>query len=119
MSTTISGDLHHTDYSDKVELVRTARAYDYELSASGGGKVAFKAEFYAPPLLGEVGTHGQWYPLEDKVKVESGDTFNGSFTVPRTQISSSSYSDDTQIRLHFSREFASTGVDYKLTFQPA
>lgn len=119
MSTTLSGDLHDLDYSDKFELVRTARTYNYELTASGGGKVSFKVEWYHPPLLGEVGVSGQWWSLEDKSKVASGTTLNGSFIVPKHNIDSSSSSDQTQIRLIFSREFASAGVNYKLFFEPA
>jgi hypothetical protein len=119
MSTTISNDLYDLDYSDKFELVRTARTYNYELTASGGGRVSFKIEWYSPPLLGEVGVSGHWYDLEDKSKVASGTTLNGSFTVPKHQIDSSSWSDQTQLRLTFSREFASAGVSYKLFFEPA
>jgi len=119
MSTTISGDLYGVDYSDKYELVRTARTYKYDLTASGGGKVSFKVEWFSPPLLGEVGVSGHWYVLEDKSKVASGTTLNGSFTVPKHQIDSSSSSDQTQIRLTFSREFASAGANYKLFFEPA
>lgn len=119
MSTTINGDLHNLDYSDHCEFVRTARIYNYELTASGGGKVSFKVEFFSPPLLGEVGVSGHWYVLEDKSKIASGTTLKGSFTVPKTQLSSSSTSDQTQIRLTFSRALASKGVDYRLFFEPA
>jgi hypothetical protein len=118
MSTTIQGDLHNTDYSDKIELVRTARAYKYEVSASGGGTVSFKMEYFQPALLGETGGRDQWWTIEDKSKVASGATLTGSFTVPRTQLTSTTDTDSTRIRATFSREFASTGVDYTLLFYP-
>src|SRR5437773_573331 len=108
MSTTLKGDLHHTDYSDSFELARLPRTYTYSLSASDGGKVSLKIETYAPALLGESGG-GHWYTTEEKSKIASGTTLNGEFTVGKTALSSSSYADYTTIKITFSRELASDG----------
>jgi hypothetical protein len=57
--------------------------------------------------------------IEDKSKVATGATLKGSFTVPVTQISANDSTNSTLIRVTFSREFASDGVDYNLYFYPA
>ena len=116
MSTTLSGDLHNLDYSDDYQLTRTADSYKYELTPSGGGRVSFKVESFQPHYPG---IPSKWTTIEDKSKVSSGATLNGSFTVPSTQISASDSTNSTLIRVTFSREFASNGVDYKLYFYPA
>jgi hypothetical protein len=116
MSTTLSGELHNLDYSDDYQLTRTADSYKYELTPSGGGRVSFKVESFQPHYPG---IPSKWTTIEDKSKVSSGATLNGSFTVPSTQISASDSTNSTLIRVTFSREFASNGVDYKLYFYPA
>ena len=116
MSTTLSGDLHNLDYSDDYELTRSADTYKYELTPSNGGKVSFRVESFQPHYPG---IPSQWTTIEDKSKVASGATLTGNFTVPPTQVSSTSSTNSTLIRVTFSREFASSGVDYKLVFYPA
>lgn len=118
MSTTIKGSLSGTDYSDKYELSRQARTYEYKLTASDGGKVSFKVEKYSPPLLGESGG-GQWYTIEDKSRVASGTSFEGRFVVPETVLSSSSTSEWSTIRITFSRKALSHAVGYEFYFEPA
>src|SRR5215831_7183274 len=102
MSTTLSGDLHNLDYSDDYELTRTADTYKYELTPSNGGKVSFRVESFQPHYPG---IPSQWTTIEDKSKVASGATLTGNFTVPPTQISSTSSTNSTLIRVTFSREF--------------
>lgn len=116
MSTTLSGELHNLDYSDDFQLTRSAASYKYELTPSGGGRVSFKVESFQPHYPGIA---SKWTTIEDKSKVSSGATLNGSFTVPITKISDTDTSNSTLIRVTFSREFASQGVDYKLFFDPA
>jgi hypothetical protein len=119
MATDISADLHGLDYSDKVNLIRTARTYNYSLTASDGGTVSFKVESVQPPLLGEMGGNDYYTIIEPKVKVSSGHTHNGSFTVPKTQLTASESTDQTIIQLTFAREALSDGVNYDLHFEPA
>ena len=112
--TTINGDLHgvHYEYtSNTFGLV--PQTYSYELTASGGGRVAMKIEYEELPELGEVGVAAHWVTLEDKSKIQSGTSLNGKFTAPK-----SSYP-LANIRFKFSREVLSDGVDFKLTFEPA
>jgi hypothetical protein len=116
MSTTLSGELHNLDYNDDFQLTRTARTYNYDLTPSDGGKVSFKVESFQPHYPG---INSKWTTIEDKSKVSSGATLNGSFTVPKTKISDTQSSDSTLIRVTFAREVASAGVDYKLVFSPA
>ncbi|HWB96463.1 MAG TPA: hypothetical protein VG672_07165 [Bryobacteraceae bacterium] len=116
MSTTLSGELHNLDYSDDYQLTRTARLYNYELTPSGGGKVSFKIESFQPHYPG---ISSKWTTIEDKSKVSSGATLTGSFAVPVTKISDTNSTNSTLIRVTFSREIASSGVDYKLVFYPA
>lgn len=116
MSTTLSGSLYNLDYSDDYQLTRTARDYKYELTPSGDGRVSFKVESFQSHFPG---IPSKWSTIVDKSKVASGATLTGSFTVPPTQISASASTDSTLIRVTFSREFASAGVDYNLFFYPA
>lgn len=117
MATTISNDLHGVDYSDVFEYSRKPNGFNYTLRASGGGKVSFKAEYYQPALIGETGTSGQWYTMEEKSQVTSGTTSSGSFTVPEVKLSSSVTAEKTTIRLTFSRALLSEGVDYEFYMQ--
>ena len=116
MSTTLSGDLHNLDYSDDYQLTRTADVYKYELTPSDGGKVSFRVESFQPHYPG---ISSKWSTIEDKSKVASGATLTGSFTVPSTKISDTDSTNSTLIKVTFSREVSSAGVDYKLVFYPA
>jgi hypothetical protein len=116
MATTLSGELHNLDYNDQYELTRTADVYKYELTPSGGGRVSFKVESFQPHYPG---ISSKWSTIEDKSKVSSGATLTGSFTLPSTQISDTNCSPSTLMRVTFSREALSQGVDYKLVFYAA
>ena len=116
MSTTLSGDLHNLDYSDDYQLTRTADVYKYELTPSDGGRVSFRVESFQPHYPG---ISSKWSTIEDKSKVASGATLTGSFTVPPTKISATDSTNSTLIKVTFSREVLSAGVDYKLVFYPA
>ena len=116
MSTTLSGGLHSLDYSDDYQLTRNAASYNYELTPSSGGRVSFKVESFQPHYPG---ISSKWTTIEDKSKVATGATLKGSFAVPVTQISDKDSTNSTLIKVTFSREFASDGVDYKLYFSPA
>jgi len=116
MSTTLSGDLHNLDYSDDYQLTRTADTYKYELTPSDGGKVSFRVESFQPHYPG---IPSNWSTIEDKSKVASGATLTGTFTVPPTKISATDSTNSTLIKVTFSREVLSAGVDYKLVFYPA
>ena len=116
MSTTLSGGLHGLDYSDDYQLTRNAGSYNYELTPSGGGRVGFKVESFQPHYPGIA---SKWTTIADKSKVVSGAKLSDTFAVPVTQISDKDSTNSTLIRVTFSREFASDGVDYKLYFSPA
>lgn len=112
MSTTLSGELHCTDYNDSYQLLRIPRAYSYRLTASGGGKLAFKIEQF---MVDETkGPAEAWYIIEEKSKIQSGTTLTGTFTVLEEPNESQS-----SIKVTFLREFLSHGVDYNLFFEPA
>jgi hypothetical protein len=102
-------------YGDDFQLTRTARLYNYELTPSGGGKVSFKVESFQPHYPGIPSKRST---IKDKSEAASGATLNGSFTVPVTRISDTNPTDSTLIRVTFSREVASSGVDYRLAFFP-
>src|SRR6478672_10555362 len=116
MSTTLSGGLHSLDYSDDYQLTRNAASYNYELTPSSGGRVSFKVESFQPHYPG---ISSKWTTIEDKSKVATGATLTGTFTVPTTKISATDSTNSTLIKVTFSREVLSAGVDYKLVFYPA
>ena len=116
MATTLSGELHSLDYSDQYDLTRNADVYKYELTPSGGGRVSFRVESFQPHYPG---ISSKWTTIEDKSKVTSGATLTGTFTLPNTRISDTDSTNSTLMRVTFSREALSSGVDYKLVFYPA
>ena len=118
MSTTASGELHGLDTKDTCEYTREARKYNYTVKASGGGTLRFKAEYFTGDQLG-VGADfvpGKWLTIEERVKIESGHTLTGSFTLIPLYTST-----DNQglLRLIFSRGLGTKGVDYEFFMEPA
>ena len=112
MATYLRGALYGTDYKDSFQLLRHQQTYNYTLTASGGGRVAFKVEQWkVEPSHGPV---EKWYVIEEKSKVQSGTTLNGTFTVSVEPGEAQS-----SILLTFTREFLSAGVDFELSFAPA
>jgi len=118
MSTTISGELHGTDTKDTFDYARLARKYNYTVKASGGGTLRFKAEHYTGDQLGIGADYvkGKWVTIEERVKIESGHTMTGSFTVPHTL---NMDEDEGSLRLIFSRGLGTKGVDYEFFMEPA
>jgi hypothetical protein len=118
MSTTIKGDLHSLDTKGTSDLYKTPGKYKYTVSATGGGKLRFKVKYYSgdeySPFPGD-GLKGKWYTLVKREKVDSGAILSGSFDLPQSLGGQST----TQLRLIFSRGFATTGVDYDFSMQAA
>lgn len=111
-SGTVSGDLHGTDYGDNVLRGLDEGVYDYTVTASGGGELAFSVEeeyWINGDHLGEKAKHN-WPTIEKKSKIRSGSTLSGQFTTDIT------LGDFVSVRFNFNREFLSDGVDYTLTF---
>ena len=118
MATTITGELHGLDTKDTSEISRLPRAYNYSVSASGGGTLRFKVEYYTGDeiaLPGD-GVNGSWVTLEDRQKIDSGNTLNGAFTLPHAVEPSQA---ETLLRLIFSRGMGTQGVDYNFQMSPA
>jgi hypothetical protein len=118
MSTTMSGELHSFDTKDSSEISRVPGAYTYTVSASGGGTLRFKIEYFSGDEIAPPGdaVHGQWLTLEDRQKIDSGNSLNGSFTLPKSANASET---ETQLRLIFSRGLGTVGVDYQFAMQLA
>src|SRR5438874_5393984 len=84
MSTTLTGELCGLDTKDTHELGRIPRKYDYSVKASGGGTLRFKVDHFTGDQIG-VGADnvpGRWLTIEERIKIESGHTTTGSFTLP-------------------------------------
>lgn len=111
----ICGRLYGTDTRDRYERGVPAGTYDFEVSASGGGRLRFKVEAYQPPMLGG-GGGGFWYAIEPRSRVASGSQLTGSFRVPDTHLSSSVSIPEGTIRIIFSRGAGTRGVDYDFSF---
>jgi len=118
MPTTLKGTLHDLDYGDKYVLDVKPGVYSYNLVATFHGTVALKVEYHETPPIGST-EHDHWWKIEGKEKVRSGTSIDGKFTVPEVRVDANTVADKTEIRVTFSREFASLGVDYDFTFQPA
>ena len=118
MSTTIKGDLHGLNTEDKCELGREARTYDYSVKASGGGTLRFKVEHYTGDQLGVGADYvkGKWITIEERIKIESGHTTTGSFTLPTTL---NAPDGQGSMRLIFSRGLGTKGVDYEFFMEPS
>jgi hypothetical protein len=118
MSTTIKGDLHGFNTEDKCELGRQARKYNYSVQASGGGTLRFKAEHFTGDELGVGADYvkGKWVTIEERIKIESGHTTTGSFTLPTTR---NAPEGTGSLRLIFSRGLGTKGVDYEFFMEPA
>jgi hypothetical protein len=118
MSTTVKGDLTGFDTEDRCEYARIARDYNYTVTASGGGTLRFKAERYTGDQIGP-GTEfhkGHWETIEERIKIESGHTTTGRFTLP---VTSGNPNDMGALRLIFSRGVGTKGVSYDFTMEPA
>jgi hypothetical protein len=117
MSTTISGELHGFDTKDQCELTRVACKYSYSVKASGGGTLRFKVEHYTGDEIALDGdaNKGRWFTIEERIKIESGHTTTGSFTVPETL----NLDGSGLIKLIFSRGLGTQGVDYEFFMEPA
>lgn len=115
MPTTLKGNLRNLDTKDKVEKTRLARKYDYRISASGGGTVRLKIEYYYPGQIGQDGdTIGpMWKTLVPRYKTDSGQTTSGSFTIPGDS------DDSKKLRFIFSRGAGTQGVDYDFFMEKA
>jgi hypothetical protein len=118
MSTSVSGELHGVDTKDTCEYTRVARKYNYSVKASGGGTLRFKAEHFTGDQLGVGADYvkGKWVTIEERVKIESGHTLTGSFTLPTTL---NMPDDRGSLRLIFSRGLGTQGVDYEFFMEPA
>jgi len=118
MSTSVSGELHSWDTEDKLQMGRQARTYNYRVTASGGGTLRFKVEHFTGDELG-VGADfvpGKWITIEERIKIESGHTTSGSFTLPETRNVQEGMG---TMRLTFSRGLGTKGVDYDFFMEPA
>ncbi len=118
MSTSVSGELHGTDTKDTCVFGRKTRKYNYTVKASGGGTLRFKAEHFTGDQLGVGADYvkGKWVTIEERVKIESGHTLTGSFTLPHTL---NMDEDEGSLQLIFSRGLGTQGVDYEFTMEPA
>ena len=116
MSTTIADDLHGTDTKDTYETSKVPRTYNYKLKVWDGGHLRFKIEYYCPVLLGESGD-GHWYTLEERSRISSGTTLEGSFTMPAVKLSSTTVAEKTTVKFIFSRGVLTEGVSYELYFE--
>lgn len=117
MSTTINGELHGWDTKDQCELSRAAGKYGYSVKASGGGTLRFKVEHYTGDevALDVDANKGRWFTIEERIKIESGHTTVGHFTVPETL----NMNGNGLIKLIFSRGLGTQGVDYEFFMEPA
>lgn len=115
MSTTITNDLHGTNTSDMFEFLRDARKYNYSVRASGGGNLSFRVEWMLTMHPQGQPNKEIWSKIEDKSKIQSGTTLNGSFSAPE----SFPKSGQARIRLYFTRAVLSEGVDYHFEMSPA
>jgi hypothetical protein len=115
MSTTITNDLHGTNTSDMFEFLREARKYNYTVSASGGGRVAFRVDVMSTMHPQGSPNKEIWVTIEDKSKIQSGTELKGSFTAPE----SFPKSGQARLRFYFTRAVLSEGVDYKFEMSPA
>ena len=106
-SGTVTGTLHGLDYGDNVIDELTQGIYDYTLTASGGGRLAFKVE--AHQHVGDKDRE-HWVTVEEKSKVQSGTALKGDFAADDNLKAT------CEIRFNFNREVFSDGVDYLLTF---
>jgi hypothetical protein len=106
-SGTITGTLHGLDYGDNKIETLSQGIYDYTLTASGGGRLAFKVEAHQ-----HVGAADRqhWVTVEEKSKVQSGTGLEGDFAAD------DNLNATCEIRFNFNREVLSDGVDYVLTF---
>jgi len=118
MSTTITGGLHGLDTKDNIKLYKAPKKYKYTVSASGGGKLRFKVKYYTgdeySPYPGD-GLKGKWRTLVKREKIDSGASLSGSFDLPQSLGGQST----TELKLIFSRGFATTGVDYNFSMEAA
>ena len=116
MTDTIPGDLHGLNTVDKHQMDRRAGAYEYSITASGGGNVHLKIEHYTGDQPGTDidSIKGHWKTIEERAKVESGHTMTGSFTLPET-LDSNGYG---RMRVKLSRGIGTKGVDYKFVMNP-
>jgi hypothetical protein len=112
MATTITGSLKSLDTKDTFTIHRKPNVFDYTVSASGGGTLRFKVQAYQPPLVGEVGTKGSWVTIRSRIKVDSGKTKTGTFTVPVTKLSSTQDAEKTEVKVILSRGVGTKGVEY-------
>ena len=117
MSTTITGDLHGTDTKDTYTTSKKPKKYNYRLRAWDGGHLRFKIEYYVPSLIGEIGGSGGWGTLEDRERIDSGETIDGSFTVPEVKLSSTETAEKTEVKFIFSRGVLTEGVNYELYYE--
>ncbi|OLE54261.1 MAG: hypothetical protein AUG51_09145 [Acidobacteria bacterium 13_1_20CM_3_53_8] len=118
MSTTIKGDLHDLNTEDKIELSRPARKYSFNIKASGGGTVKFKIDRLTSSLVTGVGAdheEGKFVTLVERFTTDSGQTTESSFTLPETLGTDGMGG----MRLIFSRNLGTKGVDYEFFMEPA
>lgn len=104
----ITGNLFDLDTKDTFETSKTPKVYNYQLKASGGGKISsFKVELCSVPYGSPGGT---WSTIEEKSDIMSGSTATGSFTAAESGFSSS------HLRFTFGRKALTHGVSYDLTY---
>jgi hypothetical protein len=101
------------------ELLRDARKYKYTVSASGGGKLAFRVECLSTWHEQGRPNHELWSVIEDKSKIESGTTLNGSFNAPASYTATGATPPQSLLRIYFTRAVLSEGVNYKFEMSPA
>ena len=118
--TTISGEIKKTDTKDDVPKSLEPGKYNYKLEAGGGGNLRFKVEAHILPLIGETGNyHEQQMTLEERSRITTDSMLQGSFVVPRQQLSSSKWAEKTEVHFIMSRGILTKGSTWKLTYNRA
>ncbi len=104
----ITGVLEDTNYGDNHDYDGSQAlepgTYDYTVTATHGGKLAFKVQ------TREFEGSDSWVTVVDKAKIRGGQTLGGSF------LAESPPADVATVRFNFNREFASQRVGYELEF---
>jgi hypothetical protein len=117
--TTFSGEIKKGDTKDDITKSLEPGTYNYKLESMEGGKVRFKVEAHLLPLIGETGVHVQSMTLEDRSRIASESLLQGSFIVPRQQLSSQKWADRTEVHFILSRGILTKGSAYKVTYNRA
>ncbi|WP_164115243.1 hypothetical protein [Sphingorhabdus sp. Alg239-R122] len=113
---TIRNDLRKGDYRDAFDRYLEPGRYRYTLTASGGGKVAFKVREHT--RQGEGKRIRKWKILiEPKSRISGGSELDGEFLVHEDKLfRDSEPAETTRTQFIFTRKAFSAGVDYEIDY---